>query len=327
MILLITLTIFVAAFGWLLRVGLRYIPLIGYTAKRFLDLISFPGEVAHFTGHIIGGYFADQNFRIVYRAHPKFSYAAGYLVPATYPSQHQSRSSITKEDIQTQSLFLNLRRTTTVVLTPFPFILLLMGIAFVLFSMISSVMDSTAIGLIYIWIHLSLAYHWLPDEQDIYSIFNALIMIHLGSLFIGFAAICVVLFVVALSFLVVWPQPAIALLVTTYSPFSVKVFGTLVGMMFALLAFSATIIHLKFGKSSETTKAIADDAWVNTVHLWKIQHGNRLYSTASSTEPTTQTGSANSPFTTKSLLWRVVKILLIIIIAFVVFGMLIFSLF
>ncbi|MFX1519130.1 MAG: hypothetical protein ACFFCD_04345 [Promethearchaeota archaeon] len=313
---LLAISIIVIVFGWLIRVAYWIVPIIGRIGKRVIDIFTFIGSIAHFTGHVIGGYLADQNFRMVYRAHPSFSYAAGYLVPATYQKQAVSRSNVTQEDIQSASLFMNLRRTATVVLMPFPFILLLMGITYILFSTLVDATGLSQFKLVYFWVHLSLAYHLLPDDEDLYSIYNSLIMLHAGSLLLGFAGVCGAVFIFLFG-TQIWNYPSVATAIVTYTPFSPGTFGFLVSILFVVFSIVLIILHVNFKKVSGKSKQIADNAWLNTVYLWKLKHGRQWYSPLRSTE---EPIVSKKPFTTKRFVWTGIKLLLLIIGSFIAIG-------
>jgi hypothetical protein len=254
---------------------------------------------------------------MVYRSHPNFSYAAGYLVPATYQKQAVSRSNVTQEDVQSASLFLNLRRTATVVLMPFPFILLLMGVSYILFSTLVDVTGLTQFKLVYLWVQVSLAYHLLPDDEDLYSIYNSLVMLHAGSLLLGFAGVCGAVFIFLFG-TQIWNYPSVATAIITYTPFSPGTFGFLAGILFIVFSIVLVILHLNFKKVSGKSKQIADNAWLNSVYLWKLKHGRQWYSPLKSTEEPPIV--SKTPFTKKRLIWTGIKLLLLIIIAFIAIG-------
>ena len=314
---LLAISIIAIALGWLVRIAYWIVPILGRIGKKVLDIFTFVGSIAHFTGHVIGGYLAGQNFRMVYRAHPNFSYAAGYLVPATYSKQAVSRSNVTKEDVQAASLFLNLRRTTTVVLMPFPFIILLMGVTYILFSTLIDATGLTQFRLIYFWIHLSLAWHLLPDDEDLYSIYNSLLMLHAGSLLLGFAGVCSVIFIFLFG-TQIWNYPPIATAIVTNTPFSPGTFGFLVSIILIVLSIVLVILHINFKKVSGKSKKITDNAFLNTVYLWKLKHGKQWYSPLRSTEKPPQI--SKNPFATKRLVWTGIKLLLLIVVSFIAIG-------
>lgn len=317
---LLAVTIIAMAFGWLVRVAYWIVPILGRIGKRVLDILTFIGSIAHYTGHIIGGYLVSQDFRMVYRAHPNYSYAAGYLVPATYQKQTISKSNVTKEDIQASSMFLNLRRTSTVVLMPFPFIILLMGVTFVLFSTIVDATGLSQFKLVYFWVHLSLAWHLLPDDEDLISIYNALLTRHIGSLLLGFAGACGVVFVILFG-TQLWNYPSIASAIVTYTPFSPGTFGFLVSIAFITLSIVLVIVHFNFKKVSGKSKQIADNAWLNSVYLWKLKFGRQWYSPLKNAEEPSFV-SAN-PFTAKRLVITGLKLLILIICSFIGIGFII----
>ncbi len=317
---LMAVTIIAMAFGWLVRVAYWIVPILGRIGKRILDIFTFIGNIAHYSGHIIGGYLVSQDFRMVYRAHPNYSYAAGYLVPATYQKQTLSKSNVTKEDVQASSMFLNLRRTATVVLMPFPFIILLMGVTFVLFSFIVDVTGLSQFRLVYLWVHCSLAWHLLPDDEDLISIYNSLLTQHIGSLLLGFAGVCGVVFVILFG-TQLWNYPSIASTIVTYTPFSPGTFGFLVSIAFITLSIVLVIVHLNFKKISGKSKQIADNAWLNSVYLWKLKFGKQWYSPLRNTEePSVVTAS---PFTAKRLVIIGLKLLILIVCSFIVIGFII----
>jgi len=314
---LVAVTVIAIALGWIVRVAYWVVPIVGRIGKKILDIFTFIGSIAHYMGHIIGGYLVNQKFNLVYRVHPNFSYAAGYLVPATYQKQAISRSSVTKEDVQAASLFLNLRRTATVVLMPFPFILLLMGVTYILFSLLVDATGLTQFRLVYFWTQINLAYHLLPDDEDMYSIYNALLMKHAGSLLLGFAGVCGVAFIILFG-TQFWSFPPVVAVITTYTPFSPNTFGFLMSILFIVLSILLVTLHINFKKVSGKSKQIADNAFLNTVYLWKLKHGKQWYSPLRSTEE--PPSISKNPFTAKRLVWTGLKLLLLMVISFIAIG-------
>jgi hypothetical protein len=78
------------------------------------------------------------------------------------------------------------------------------------------------------------------------------------------------------------------------------------------------ILHLNFRIVSGKSKQIADNAWLNTVYLWKLKFGKQWYSPLRNTEEPSVV--AASPFTAKKLVITGLKLLILMVCSFIVIG-------
>jgi hypothetical protein len=140
---------------------------------------------------------------------------------------------------------------------------------------------------------------------------------HIGSLLLGFAGACGVVLIILFG-TQLWNYPSIASAIVTYTPFSPGTFGFLVSIAFITLSIVLVILHLNFKKVSGKSKQIADNAWLNSVYLWKLKYGKQWYSPLKNAEEPAFVSTKR--FTAKRLVITGLKLLILIICSFIVIG-------